>query len=57
MREDITNYNDNGKWHGYQEWYDIFDNYTLYFRVNYKNGKETGYEEYHGVNTTNFYIR
>jgi hypothetical protein len=42
-----------GQWHGY---YVLFFPY-LTLRVMYKHGLEIGYEEYHGLKKTNFYIK
>ena len=52
MKEDISNTNDKGE---YQEWY--WDNDELYYRGTFKNLKLIGYEEWHRVKQTTFYIR
>ena len=54
MRESIRNYNNKGQHHGY---YELYYNHKLSYRLNYKNDKEIGYEEWHLTKTTNFYIR
>ena len=55
MKEkDIKNYNDKGLWHGYQERY---SSDKLYLRAIYKHGQEIGYEEWHGISETNYYIK
>ena len=52
--KDIRNYNNKGQQHGYQEIY-LYDD-KLYYRTNYKNDKEIGYEEYHLIKQTLFNI-
>ena len=42
MNKDITNHNDKGEHHGYQQWYDI---HGLWYRGNHKNDKPIGYTE------------
>jgi hypothetical protein len=55
--EDIESINPKGDHHGYQEWYYLENNHKLYLRGDMKNGNEIGYEEWHSVKRTNFYIR
>ena len=52
--KDITNKNNKGELHGYQEWY--HHNHTIWLRGNVKNGVEIGYEEIHLKHTT-YYIK
>ena len=63
--KEISNINQKGENHGYQEWYTPTSN-KLWYRGNYKNDEEIGYVEYNvrhlssiGDNGTivNFYIR
>ena len=54
--KDIMPINNKGKSHGYQQWYHNTDN-SLKIRVVYKNGVEIGYEEWHNLLETNFYIK
>lgn len=56
MNKDITNYNSKGEWHGYQERYWDKECNTLWYRTNYKNGSLIGYEEYHLIKQTRYYI-
>lgn len=42
MNKDITNHNDKGEHHGYQQWYDI---HGLWYRGKHKNDKPIGYTE------------
>ncbi len=55
--KDITNINDKGLYHGYQEWY--YTNGNLGYKCLYNNGIRVDYEEYHssdvGLKKT-FYI-
>jgi len=55
MKKDITNKNNKNQYHGYQEFY--LSNDKIECRVNYKNGQEIGYEEWHLFKRTNYYIR
>lgn len=52
--KNIVNFNKYMKFHGYQEWYNI---YGISYRGYRKNDMEIGYEEYHPIKETNFYIR
>ena len=56
IKKGVYNKNDKGEWHGYNEWY---WSERIYYpvRVNYRNDKETGYEENAWNKKTNFYIR
>ena len=54
-KEDMTNYNSKGQFHGYQERYH-YDN-KLMVRGNSKNGLDVGYQEWHNVKETEYYIR
>lgn len=54
--QDIRSYNDLGENHGYFETYTGINDCNIWLRVNYVNGKETGYEEYYGDCKTTFYI-
>ena len=67
MKQNITNYNANGQYHGYQEWYakqyvknneDVYT-YTniLYYRTNYKNDEPIGYDEWHSEKLTQYHIK
>jgi hypothetical protein len=58
MNEDITNYNNKGKFHGYQERYSYYDyeQYKLWARANFKNGNRIGYLEDHHIKQTNYHI-
>jgi hypothetical protein len=42
MNKDIENCNDNGQYHGYQQWYDT---HGLWYRGNHKNDTPIGYVE------------
>jgi len=59
MKNIITK-NYKGQYHGYQEWYLYNSNKTingiLQLRGTYKKSEEIGYEEWHAVKETNFYI-
>ena len=55
QKQDKESLDSNGKWHGYQEWYNIYGQLRL--RVLMKHGAEIGYEEYHGTKSTSFYIK
>ena len=56
--EEIISYDDKGRWHGYNQRYDKYtDEPKLSVRGNWKNDSEIGYEEWHGYELTNFYIR
>lgn len=55
MNKNIINKDKNGNLYGYQERYN--DNNKLLVRGNWKNDIEIGYEEYHYIKETNFYIR
>lgn len=52
--KNIINYNSKSQCHGYQEWY---WGEELKLRAYIKMDKVMGYEEFHGVKQTNFYIR
>ena len=52
----ITNYNSKGEWHGYQERYMDKKCNTLWYRGNTKNNDSIGYEEYHLIKQTRYYI-
>jgi len=54
MKKNIENFNDKGKYHGYQEWY--IEN-SIRFRCNYKNGRNIGYIEWHNINFTIYNIK
>lgn len=54
--KDIKPKDNNGKNHGYQEWY-YDDDIRLWMRCNYKHGREIGYEEWHDARQTRYYIR
>ena len=51
--KDITNYNNKGRLHSYQEYY--YKN-GLLARFNCKNGSIVGYTESHRSKKTNFYV-
>jgi hypothetical protein len=51
----IRNHNNKGQRHGYHEWY--WNSGEIYYRTNYKNNLEIGYEEHHDNKITKFYIR
>jgi len=53
-KKDIEPRNTKGKRHGYTETY---SSDKLYLRAIYKHGQEIGYEEWHGIPETNYYIR
>jgi hypothetical protein len=53
MKKEIRNYNKAGKFHGYQELYDL--NLILSFRGNSKNGYGIGYSESHYLTGSNYY--
>jgi hypothetical protein len=53
--KNITNRNNKGQRHGYQEWY--WNDGDLWYRGSYKNGRLIRYEEYHGINITKYNIR
>lgn len=57
MKEDITNRNSKGQYHGYQEWHSDSTIFIMWGRLSYKNGKEIGYEEWHVTKETTYYIR
>ncbi len=62
MGDEILNINNKGGYHGYQEWYQYYtlndvEIKKLTLRNMYKNDLEIGYEEYHHIKETNFYIR
>ena len=57
MKEEITNRNYKGQYHGYQEWHSDSTIFIMWGRLNYKNGKEIGYEEWHVTKETTYYIR
>ena len=55
--KDINPINNNGKYHGYQEWYT--KDCKLYLRVTMKHGQSLGYEEWHFTSEfeTNYHIK
>ncbi len=55
--KDINPINNNGKYHGYQEWYT--KDCKLYLRVTMKHGLPLGYEEWHFTSEfeTNYHIK
>ena len=55
MDKDIRNTNSKGKFHGCQEWYNVDG--KLAYRGNYKNNIDIGYQEYHYLNETEYYIQ
>ena len=55
MIKSIRHINDKDEHHGYLELRN-YDNILL-IRVNFKNDNEVGYEEWHNVKRTSFYIR
>lgn len=55
MNKEIEPIDSNGDWHGYQEWYALYN--RLWYRGMYKHGLEIGYEEYHKCDETNYYIK
>ncbi len=56
MKQDIVNTNHFGQLHGYIE---IYHNKTKQISVRGRshNGNDTGYNEWHNVNETSYYIR
>lgn len=54
MDKDITNTNDKGEFHGYQE---VYSNNELISRCNMKNGNFIGYQEWHIANQTYYHIK
>jgi hypothetical protein len=54
MKENISNVNSKGQRHGYLHYY---VKNILALRCTYKNGNPIGYEEWHNVNQTRYYIR
>lgn len=53
-KKTIESKNSKGQYHGYQESYAYGE---IQLRGMYKHGLEIGYEEYHGLKKTNFYIK
>lgn len=53
--KDIDPKDKHGEYHGYQEWYALYN--RLWLRGMYKHGEEISYEELHDCNETNYYIR
>ena len=53
--KDIEPKNSKDQYHGYQEWYQEYS-YALWYRGKWKNGLAIGYEEFHGIRTTKYYI-
>ena len=58
MNQDITNYNEAGQWHGYQERYHMTRR-TLVVRGTWKNDRQFGYVEWHAqmIQETMYFIR
>ena len=57
--KDIDNNDENGRPHGYQEWYDRWPKtiqLQLAMRLTYFHGRETGYEECHMGELCYYYI-
>jgi len=54
QKQTKRNLDSNGQHHGYQE---VYDDDELYCRGNSKHGLDIGYQEYHLLNETEFYIR
>ena len=54
MKKEIRNYNKAGKFHGYQELYDL--NLILSFRGNIKNNYGFGYNESHYLTGRTYYV-
>jgi len=52
--KDIENFNSKGEFHGYQEVYWLRFRWYRGFK---KNGKQIGYQEWHGVKETIYYIK
>lgn len=52
--KEIQNKNNQGDFHGYQEWYYLD---KLWLRVVYKHDEPVGYEDDQHKKITNFYIR
>jgi len=55
MKKDINPKNDKGDLHGYQEIYDSYG--ALYYIGIWKNNRRIGYQEWHRVKKTEYYIR
>jgi hypothetical protein len=55
MKTTIINKNDKGERHGYQEEY--YSDGKLAYRGNSKNNIDVGYQEYHYLNETEYYIQ
>lgn len=53
MKKNITNFNNKGQWHGYQEWY-VYNKIVL--RGYRKNDILIGYTEGHNSKQTIYYI-
>jgi len=52
--KDIRNLNNEGEFHGYQELY-VYN--LIYVRGNFKNDEEIGYQEWHTIKETEYYIK
>jgi len=55
MYKEIINRNDKGERHGYQEEY--YSDGKLAYRGQSKNNFDVGYQEYHYLTETEYYIR
>jgi len=55
IKEDIDPTDNNGYFHGYQQWY--WTTGKLWYRGKCIHGLEIGYLEWHDNKQTNFYIR
>jgi len=54
-KKTITNYNNKDNAHGYQQWYNTYNN--LMFRGNYKNDAMVTYIEWHALKKNIYFIR
>lgn len=52
--KDILLKDSNGQWHGYAL---IHNGLFVNIRITFKHGEEIGYEEWHEMKQTTFYIR
>jgi len=52
---DIDPTDKHGRFHGYQEWY--WKSGEIMSRCKYIHGLRIGYQERHGIEETNFYIK
>lgn len=46
MKKEIETFNEKGEFHGYQEWYELYNTNNPWFRGCFKHGKVIGYSEY-----------